>query len=251
MSDHILNGEVKSIDISPMRPELMAVGCDDPYVRVYDRRCFRKDPRGKSAKKIAAAFEASASSLSKDSAQYYLPKTLQPSDFDFKSRRSVSCGGVQFSPSGSELLATFNSDLIYLFDVIRPDRTNELKLKDVFADNQPDGEKSDIAKNRENLQNGSLSIGKKYPLVYKSLDEIPFDIEVLKLEANEFFKKGKLYSAIDVYSKAIIQCPLSSVLFANRAQAYLKREWLGDVYAAVRDCLTAIEIDADYIKVMN
>merc|ERR1719300_728119 len=38
------------------------------------------------------------------------------------------------------------------------------------------------------------------------------------------------------------------VLFANRAAAYMKRKWDGDVYAALRDCLAALTLDRGHTK---
>lgn len=39
LNDHIgPHAEAKCLTMSPLRPELLAVGANDPYVRVYDRR---------------------------------------------------------------------------------------------------------------------------------------------------------------------------------------------------------------------
>ncbi|GFS78964.1 WD and tetratricopeptide repeats protein 1 [Trichonephila clavipes] len=35
------NAEAKCIAINPLRPELLAVGANDPYVRLYDRRMIK------------------------------------------------------------------------------------------------------------------------------------------------------------------------------------------------------------------
>lgn len=48
--------------------------------------------------------------------------------------------------------------------------------------------------------------------------------------------------------KAISLCPNAAVLYGNRAAAYMKRGWDGDLYAALRDCHNAITIDSDYLK---
>lgn len=34
-------GEAKCLAINPVRPELLAVGANDPYIRLYDRRMIR------------------------------------------------------------------------------------------------------------------------------------------------------------------------------------------------------------------
>ena len=38
------------------------------------------------------------------------------------------------------------------------------------------------------------------------------------------------------------------VLYANRAAALLKRAFRGDVYAALRDCLSALNLNPRYVK---
>lgn len=42
--------------------------------------------------------------------------------------------------------------------------------------------------------------------------------------------------------------PTNPVLYLNRATALMRRNWYGDVYAALRDCQTAVGLDPDYIK---
>jgi len=44
-------------------------------------------------------------------------------------------------------------------------------------------------------------------------------------QANEGFEQQKYSLAINLYNKAISNCPMAAVLFANRAAAYMKRAW--------------------------
>lgn len=37
-------------------------------------------------------------------------------------------------------------------------------------------------------------------------------------------------------------------MFSNRAAAYIKRKWEGDLYAALRDCVTALKLDPHHMK---
>jgi WD and tetratricopeptide repeats protein 1 len=43
LSEHVgSQAEVKCLSINPLRPELLAVGANDPYVRLYDRRMLHR-----------------------------------------------------------------------------------------------------------------------------------------------------------------------------------------------------------------
>lgn len=37
-------------------------------------------------------------------------------------------------------------------------------------------------------------------------------------------------------------------MFSNRAAAYIKRKWHGDIYAALIDCVTALKLDPNHMK---
>lgn len=37
-------------------------------------------------------------------------------------------------------------------------------------------------------------------------------------------------------------------MFSNRARAYIKRKWFGDIYAALRDCVTALKLDPNCMR---
>lgn len=54
-------------------------------------------------------------------------------------------------------------------------------------------------------------------------------------------------AAINIYNDAI-NIFESSVLFSNRAAAYIKRKWHGDFYAALKDCVTALKINPNHMK---
>lgn len=54
-------------------------------------------------------------------------------------------------------------------------------------------------------------------------------------------------AAINLYNDAINMFE-SSVLFSNRAAAYIKRKWHGDFYAALKDCVTALRLEPNHMK---
>jgi WD and tetratricopeptide repeat-containing protein 1 len=73
-------------------------------------------------------------------------------------------------------------------------------------------------------------------------------IYVYILQANQYFDKQEYTAAINFYNYAIHIFKSSSVLFSNRAAAYIKRKWQGDYYAALKDCVTALKLDPDHMK---
>lgn len=68
------------------------------------------------------------------------------------------------------------------------------------------------------------------------------------LQANHYFDKQDYTAAINFYNYAIHIFKSSSVLFSNRAAAYIKRKWQGDYYAALKDCVTALKLEPNHMK---
>ena len=69
LNDHLgLNAEVKCLAVNPLRPHLLAVGANDPFVRVFDRRMLSctsvKSPNGSSNTQGGGSGSSSASSTS-------------------------------------------------------------------------------------------------------------------------------------------------------------------------------------------
>ena len=67
------------------------------------------------------------------------------------------------------------------------------------------------------------------------------------MQANAAFGQERFSKAIALYNRALMSCP-HPILFANRAAAYIKRKWDGDVYAALRDCYRAVSMDPNHLK---
>ena len=69
----------------------------------------------------------------------------------------------------------------------------------------------------------------------------------LKTDANAEYDAERYSNAIEIYNKAIM---ISShpILLGNRAAAYLKRNWNGDIYSALLDSYNVIHIDPTHIK---
>lgn len=100
---------------------------------------------------------------------------------------------------------------------------------------------------------------------------LPARADRLKQQANSYFEKKNYNLAVAMYSEAIALAPRTPVLYANRAASYMKRDWWmkltaffavrpvehmfffffvrdGDVYAALRDCYSTLQLEPDHLK---
>lgn len=95
------------------------------------------------------------------------------------------------------------------------------------------------------------NVPKRQNLIHKKFSlkqALPTKIDAMKKAGNEQFEKNNFNQAIEMYNKCLLYCPKAAVLYGNRAQALMRRHWEGDIYAALRDCSKALEIDGDYFR---
>ncbi|VDO94965.1 unnamed protein product [Soboliphyme baturini] len=262
--------EVKCISLNSCRPELLAVGANDPFARVYDRRML-------SMKKIQfpplpspSLFDLSVDGESYDfpmqSVKYYVAGHLPVKQPDFRRRyRPLTSTYLTFSPCGNDLLVNLGGEQIYLFDVNSYRRSVIFDLRQCFGsrtlDSQGNGETS------KTCTNGTVANGFPFSAVSfdgflnhsnqdalwkrsktRSSESLAVVTEMLKQKANAAFEKKDYSLAVALYSQALNVSPSLPVLYANRAASYMKRNWDGDVYAALRDCCAALKLDSSYMK---
>ncbi|XP_058129120.1 WD and tetratricopeptide repeats protein 1-like [Anopheles ziemanni] len=224
--------EVKCIAINPQRPEQMAIGANDCYARVYDRRMISLsrlyDPR-----EIGDGLVVTTriDKIPNDGCvKYFCPGHLNGDEkvnmqYNFKTITYLT-----FSPDGTELLVNMGSDHIYLFEINGSRQPVFLELP-----------KLPPTTNGET--NGCVG-GEK------TKHKFPPDVEQLKMEGNDNQERSQYLQAINKYTQAIRKANNKdcSILYLNRATALMRRDWYGDAYAAVRDCHTALRLDPHYVK---
>lgn len=202
------NIEVKCVAINPRRPELLAVGLNDPYARVYDRRMISLRNIMRQGDVQTIGTDASeGDNVPKNCATYFCPGHFKKHIRSNAQIRHKAITYLAFSPDGTELLVNMGTEQIYLYDVVGA-------KEPVFFELPPHAERSDTKE-----------------AVKRNMSR---EVEALKKNGNEFLENEKYLQAIAQYTAAIELMSDHSVLYLNRATAYMRRNWYGDVYAALR-----------------
>lgn len=118
LRNHQEYAEAKCIAVNPRRPELIAIGANDDYARLYDRRMI---------KLMHTESENQVDNWKKDVVRYYSPGHLQAS----KEPYNKTITFVSFSPDGRELLVNYGAEQIYLFDIDKSETPVYLNLPSV------------------------------------------------------------------------------------------------------------------------
>lgn len=267
--------EAKCLAINPLQPELLAVGCNDPFVRLYDHRMLSS--HSFSEVKKPSNGNAEDARLPPGCVQYFAPGHLPPQlSKDLRRRfRAYVATYVNFSPSGCELIANLGGEQIYLFDIkqhrkvlkyqplngISSSLTSNGVVKNVvdnFASKNGFSSTAHGATNGYKIPtlNGKRTVVEKKPskLAFGSNHNCSVSQEMspkaleLKARGNDAFCQQKFWTAVNLYNEAISHASNSAVLYANRAAAFIKRAWDGDIYAALRDCHRALRLDPNHTK---
>ncbi|XP_039479864.1 WD and tetratricopeptide repeats protein 1 isoform X1 [Drosophila santomea] len=212
LHDQVENTEAKCLAINPRRTEYLAVGTNDPFARVYDRRKLPStDGNGLSA-----------------CVAYYAPGQIVKNISRNIVHESRAITYLTFNGNGTELLVNMGCEHVYRFDLNHAVPPVFYELPAFTSTLVPEEEEPVKAPHRSR--------------------SLPSSIEVHKKEGNDFLENGKLVDAIDAYSAALAKYPQGEVLYLNRATALMRRGWFGDIYAALRDCHEALRLDPSYVK---
>ena len=96
---------MKCLTVCPSRTELVAVGSNDPYVRVYDRRMI-------SLSRTEADPDSDCGAVA-----YFVPGHLPGAEFKFHRRlRPLASTYIAYNSSGTELVCNLGGEQVYLYD---------------------------------------------------------------------------------------------------------------------------------------
>ncbi|KAL7636304.1 UNVERIFIED_CONTAM: hypothetical protein RMT77_013063 [Armadillidium vulgare] len=261
--------ECKCVTVHPLRPELIAVGASDPYIRVYDRRMINltsiQYPPGASVRSswdrwnyATSKLDSSIDNIPPGCVQFYVPGHLPAKMREFHRKyRSLATTYLSYDADGTHLLANLGGDHIYLFDTLnakvpkeytKPLRSTSKIPKSAYLVAQPNGV-CNIVDPTNGYSSQSLFCQEETGgNTYSPLDEIPPEVEALRLKAHDAFNKQEYTTALELYNSAIQCYDNIAVLYSARAATLIRRNWDGDIYAALRDCNRAIDLDPDHVK---
>jgi len=249
--------ELKCISINQQQPQYIAVGANDPYIRLYDRRMITPQCITYSTDVETPSDEG----IPPDSVHYYVAGHLPLRDSVVNKKRNLAATYVTFSPDGGDLLVNLGGEQVYLFNTLNPQRPKifdlDLIIPKAHTNGYSNGYKNGVHSSQNGVtsnQNGvtatqnGVTNGRVAPSkTYKS-PPLPLKVEAIKLEANCYFEKACYSRAIQLFNEALDLLPTAAILYGNRAAAYMKRSWDGDIYAALRDCYTALHLDPNHLK---
>lgn len=123
--------EAKCLDINQLRTEQLAVGANDPYVRLYDRRMIRSlssisthHPFPENPSDFVFKINSDQNKFKKANytldniVQYFVPGNIHSEKPDESNKnRNIGITYLTFSPDGQELLVNYGGDYVYLFDL--------------------------------------------------------------------------------------------------------------------------------------
>nr|CAD7200683.1 unnamed protein product [Timema douglasi] len=263
--------EAKCVAINPRRPELLAVGANDPYIRVYDRRMItpttiqyppenslRSNWERQHYMASRAGEGESEVNMPLGCVQYYVAGHLPVKQQDYKKKyRNLASTYVTFSADGNELLVNLGGEQIYLFDINSKRKTIKFGIhaeqtnKEHSVSSNGFRSTADGFSSPSSCSNGVSLFSASFPVTAADKKQpplLPTRVEMLRLKANQAFDFQHFSTAIMLYNKAISLNGNTALLYGNRAAAYMKRAWDGDTYAAMRDCHTALHLDPAYVK---
>jgi len=117
--------EAKCLDINQLRTEQLAVGANDQYVRLYDRRMIQSLSSFdvKSPSEYVLDYDGNNAALNKvnNALQYFVPGHIHSNDNEIiipKKQKNYVITYLTFSPDGQELLVNYGGEYVYLYNLV-------------------------------------------------------------------------------------------------------------------------------------
>lgn len=121
--------DLKCISINPTKPYLVAIGANDCYVRLYDRRMVRTS-QFRTPSTLNSPKRELPEPQDSNCVQYYSPGHLAKDCKDEDLGDKLAATYVTFNRSGTELLVNMGGEHIYLYDLNNSQHIDELSVPD-------------------------------------------------------------------------------------------------------------------------
>ncbi|KAJ8918994.1 hypothetical protein NQ315_016898 [Exocentrus adspersus] len=122
-------GEVKCIAVNPTKPYYLAVGANDCYIRMYDRRMLKTVTLGQTGQTDVQK-SAEREPMDSNCVQYYAPGHLAVDNARYMNFK-LTATYISFNTAGSEMLVNMGAEQIYLFDINNKRHINELQVPQI------------------------------------------------------------------------------------------------------------------------
>lgn len=209
--------QAKCLAVNPIRSEMLAVGSNDIYNRLFDRRFIKHNSSGTSC------------------TAYFAPGHLLKTNNRSNHIQSYGTTYLSFNSKGTELLASYHAEQVYMFNVYEPwecFQSFESNLKPLLLD-APMPRKVV----RSTTQSGQHVQRLRELKPIAALSDKRID---LCDDANMDGFDSSVVNLLNEYLNKIHNCP---DLYRSRSIALQKRGWRGDDYQALRDCCCALALD--------
>jgi len=269
LNSHCARAEVKCVAVNPLRDEMLAVGSNDQFIRLYDRRKLSLKKIDSQSRSYRSIGPSDCDTTPPDAVKYLVPGHLADLDTTRSSIKSyfrpLTTTYLNFSCNGTELVANMGGDHVYYFDRdslfgsnCRPTVMETLNKVESSSCDSPskhanassDSKASTSSSSQTPVPGTSSSSGKLMNGgVSGHMTELSHEVDLIKLTANSEFERGNYTQALQYYNTALVK-ESHPILYGNRAAALMKRKYTGDTYAATRDCITTLNINPGHIKAL-
>uniref|UniRef100_A0A6G1S8I5 WD and tetratricopeptide repeats protein 1 n=1 Tax=Aceria tosichella TaxID=561515 RepID=A0A6G1S8I5_9ACAR len=209
--------QAKCLAVNPMRSEMLAVGSNDIYNRLFDRRFIKHNAPGTSC------------------TAYFAPGHLLKTNNRSNHIQTYGTTYLSFNSKGTELLASYHAEQVYMFNVYEPwqcFRSFESTLMPLLLDTPiPGYDARSKTKPGQHVQR----LGELKPIAALSANQVDHCDN-----ANKEALDLSVVNLLNEYLNKIQNCP---DLYRSRSIALQKRGWRGDDYQALRDCCCALALD--------
>ena len=208
--------QLKCLDINPVRPEQIAVGALDPFVRVYDTRIL-------SLQRITQTVSTHGDPAC---LAHFAPGHISnPAIRKKRELSGLASTYVAYSPDGRELLVNLSGEHVYLFDTTLFTESLKYDFDKIHSDSVPTVRPHHYATRVPSTScHVTTSAGHVTSRIQEDVD-VSIELQLLKDKALDLTKAKHYTQAIDTLSHAVSLCPSWHELYYLRSTAFYSRKW--------------------------